>query len=1497
MSSREEISLSRRAREAEKRRFPLSPAQRRIWFLEQLWPNSSANNLLAAYIIPGELDTVLLARSIEEVIKRHEILHTTFRQEGEQPIQTAEAIWEVPLRLLTLESGSAAELDRLIYLESHSPFALQRELPLRVCLVNLGQREQVLILNIHHIASDGEQSCAIFMRELCALYNSFAEGQPPALGKLEIQYSDFVNWQLEQSSHERLAKRIEDYKRSIEGVPVILNPFFSRERPPVQTFEGTSLTFDLDESLTKRLRELSEEEGVPLFTTLLAGFQTLLYRYTGQQSFFVGSPAAGRCLPGTEKLIGYFGNPLAIRADFSGQLSFREVLRRCAEAVAGANLYQDIPFDALVSQLQLHRDPSRPPIFQVLFDLQPPWEPCEINGFPLGPRDIQTGLVPYDMTLFLSERKDILAGQLAYNTDLFDAEVVGRVPQHFQRLLKDAAEHPELPVSTLKLLTEAERHTILDRWNDTAKPLQGGVCVHHLFEERAKREPELIAVDFGSERLSYGELNRRANELAHHLISQGVGPETLVGLYLPRSLDAIVGLLAILKAGGAFVALDTTYPVERLGFVLDDSRASVLLTRRDLAHRLPEHEASVLYLDADAGAIALHSDENPQSSVTTENLSYVIYTSGSTGKPKGIAMRHACLSNLIAWHSRHPRLSETRRTLQFAAFNFDIAYQEMFTTWVDGGTLVLVSEEVRRDPERLLAHLAAEEIERLYLPFVALENLASAFVGSPVNLSSLKEIITAGEQMRVNQRMVDFSLCLADCAFYNQYGPSECHVVTIHELPAAAESWPRLPPIGVPLDNLQLYLLNEMMEPVPVSVQGEIYIGGTGLSRGYLYRPDLTAERYVPHPFSGRPGDRLYRTGDLGRYLPDGTIEFIGRVDDQAKIRGYRVEPGEIAALLNEHPDVDDALVMNLPGSDGHNRLVAYVVPKQELGVNVDDETSQIERWRTVWDEVYGESGDGAVPALNLAGWKSSYTGLPIPEDEMREWVETTVESILSLRPTEVLEIGCGTGLLLLRLAPRCTRYVGMDISRAGLEHTEQQLKDGGDKYRHVTLQPGAATELEQFAGESFDTVIINSVIQQFPSLHYLRNVIEQAVKLVKPGGRLFIGDIQNLALMKMLHRSVEMYKAGTTVSFEEVEKRVHAEMAADERLYIAPEFFYALQDEMPHITHVEIQLRRGRCHNEMTKFRYDATLTIGRSPVEAAGQERLVDWPSRHLTVEDIRELLSRLPDSLYLKDVANARLLEERRAEKFLQNRGSLPVQKNRDEEPGLDPEDLWEAADQAGYACSIFWSTKYREGAFDAVFMRAGASSSFSNKKRVASQSQTYHEGRAKTYANYPLRAQVTRRLIPQLRSYLERKLPEYMIPALFVILEALPLKPTGKVDREKLALMAPQTERAATYVAPRNPVEQKVAGIWAGVLGMERIAATDNFFKLGGHSLLATQVMWKVRESFGINVPLATLFRLPTVEGFADYLAGVLWAAEFDGLVSGSEGMAGREIGEL
>jgi amino acid adenylation domain-containing protein len=1494
MFDREEDWLSRGKRDVGVRQFPLSPAQRRILFLEQLWPASCANNLLSAYTIPQRLDAELLARSIAGVVERHEILRTTLGQEGEQPVQKVESVWAVPLRLLRLESGSAEELERLIYLEAQTPFDLQRELPFRVCLVDLRESEQVLVLNIHHIASDGEHSSAIFMQELCAFYTSLVGGTLPALDELQLQYRDFVSW---QSEPEHLAKRIEDYKCAIEGVPSVLNLPFSRERQPAQTFQGATLKFKLDGSRTKGVREFCEREGVTLFTALLTAFQVLLHRYTGRQQFFVGAPAPGRHLPGTEKLIGYFGNPLAIRADFAGRPTFREALRRCAEAVNEARLYQDIPFDTLVSQLELHRDPSCPPLFQVLFDLQPPWQPCEINDLPVQPRDVQTGLVPYDITLFLSERGEELAGQLAYNTGLFEAEAVRHMPQHFQNLLSDAVRRPALPVSALKLLTDEERHTILGRWNDTARPYRDDLCVHQLFEERVKRTPELTAITFGSERLSYGELNRRANRLAHHLRAHGVGPETLVALCLPRSLDAMVGLLAILKAGGAFVALDAAYPAERLAFMMDDSGAAVLLTRRDVARRLPEHRASLLCLDADAEETALHRDENPQSGVGAGNLSYVIYTSGSTGKPKGIAMRHGCLSNLVAWQARHPRLSRARRTLQFAALNFDIAYQEMFTTWLSGGTLVLVSEEVRHDPERFLAYLLEEGVERLYLPFVALEQLASAFVASPPpRPPGLKEIITAGEQMRINPRMVDFAARMAGCAFYNQYGPSECHVVTIYDLPETAASWPRLPPVGRPLDNLQLYLLNELMEPTPVYAQGEIYIGGAGLSRGYLHRPGLTAEKYLPHPFSARPGERLYRTGDLGRYLPDGTIEFIGRVDDQAKIRGYRVEPGEVAALLNEHPAVDNALVMALPCPDGHKRLIAYVVPKQELGADPADETAQIESWQTVWDEVYGGAGADAAVDLNLAGWKSSYTGLPIPEAEMREWVETTVERILALRPREVLEVGCGAGLLLLRVAPLCVRYVGTDISRAGLRYTEQRLKDGGERYQQVTLRWGAAANLEEFAGEMFDTVIINSVVQQFPSLRYLRRVIEQAVRLVKPGGHLFIGDLQNLALMETLHRSVEMYKSGVGASPEEIEKRVRTEMAADERLYIAPEFFHALAEEMPCITHVDVQLRRGRLHNEMTKFRYDAILTISGAPAETTAPERRNDWAACRLTLEGIRESLAKGPDRLCLKGVANARLQEEREAEKRLRKHLPAGLRLNQDEASGLDPEDLWRLAEETGYACSICWSADDAQGAFAAVFTRAAAPC-FSAPRGPSADRRFPRDWRAKPFANRPLQARGSRRLLPELRGYLQSKLPEYMVPASFVILEGLPIKPTGKVDREALALSAPQAEQAATYVAPRGPIEQKVAQIWAGVLGVERLGATDNFFQLGGHSLLATQVMWKVRESFSINLPLATLFQLPTVEGFADRLVGVLCVAESGGPASGTGGAAEREVGEL
>jgi len=661
-------------------------------------------------------------------------------------------------------------------------------------------------------------------------------------------------------------------------------------------------------------------------------------------------------------VVGYFVNPVVLRANLAGDPTFAAFLERMHQTVLTAFEHGDYPFPLLVERLQPTRDPSRSsPLFQVVFSWQKTTRLVvsqNMTSFALGEagRRLELGellleslaleqrVAPFDLLLLMAEAGGELVAAVEYNTDLFDAATIQRLLGHFQTLLEGIVADPDQRISTLPLLTEAERRQLLVEWNDTTTYYPKDRCVHQWFESQIERMLDAVAVAFEGEHLTYRELNRRANQLAHRLRKLGVGPEVLVGICMERSLEMVIGVLGILKAGGAYLPLDPAYPQERLAFMLEDAGVPVLLTQSHLLERLEVKRKTqnvkrstqqyairnTLCLDADWETIAQESAENPTSGVTAENLAYVIYTSGSTGTPKGVAMRHRPLYNLLSWQLRNWTLPNGARTLQFAPLSFDVSFQEIFSTWCSGGTLVLISEEMRRDVARLLRFLTDEKIERLFLPFVALQYLAEATDGQAVSPTTLSEVITAGEQLQITRSIASLFGTLEGCTLHNQYGPSESHVVTAFTLTGSPSDWSALPPIGRPIDNTQIHLLDKHLQLVPIGVPGELYIGGDSLARGYLHRPGLTAERFLPDPFSEEPGARLYKTGDLARYLPDGNIEFLGRADHQVKIRGFRVELGEIEAVLGGHPALREVVVLAREDGSGSKRLVAYVIPAQK---------------------------------------------------------------------------------------------------------------------------------------------------------------------------------------------------------------------------------------------------------------------------------------------------------------------------------------------------------------------------------------------------------------------------------------------------------------------------------------------------------------------------------------------------------------------------------------
>ncbi len=927
--------------------YPLSFAQQRLWFLDQFEPDSSFYNTPAAVRLTGQLNLPSLRQSLNEIVRRHEALRTTFISVDGGPQQVITPTLSVTLQLLDLrelsENERETEARRLISEEARRPFDLEQELLFRATLCRLAENENVLFINMHHIVSDG-WSFGVLFRELTALYQAFSKGDPSPLPELPIQYADYAAWQRDWLRGEALEKQLSYWRQQLSGELPILELPVDRPRPAVQTFRGGERQFViLPKSLSEALEALSRQEGGTLFMTMLAAFKTLLSRYTNQEDIIVGSPIANRNRAEIEGLIGFFVNTLVLRTELSGDPTFRELLGRVRETTLGAYEHQDVPFEKLVEELRPERDLSHAPLFQVMFALQnAPGKALELEGLTLHPLRIDHGTSKFDLTLFMWTEGEGLRATVEYSTDLFDASTIKRMLGHFRVLLDAVVANPDQRLSELPLLTAAERRQLLVEWNSTQAEYPADKTVQEMFEQQVERTPEAVAVIFEDEQLTYAELNSRANQLAHFLRGLGIGPQARIGISIERSLEMVVGLLGILKAGSAYVPLDPTYPKERLAFMVGDAKTPVLLTQERLVESLPASQARLVRLDTDWKAIARQSKENPESSVRAENPAYVIYTSGSTGKPKGVTMTHSSLANLLSWQ-RQNSLGNGARTLQFASLSFDVSFQEIFSTWCTGGTLVLIQEELRRDAVSLLRFLTDQAVERLFLPFVALQQLSEVSDEEAVP-GSLREVITAGEQLQVTRQMVNLFSRLPGCRLENQYGPSESHVVTSFALTGSPTSWPSLPPIGRPIANTQIYVVDRNLNPVPIGVPGELYIGGAGLARGYLNCPEATAERFVNNPFSAEAGDRLYKTGDVARYLPDSNIEFLGRIDHQVKVRGYRIELGEIETVLASHPAVREAVVIAWEDKPGDKRLVAYVLFKEQEAASVSEMRSYLKQ-------------------------------------------------------------------------------------------------------------------------------------------------------------------------------------------------------------------------------------------------------------------------------------------------------------------------------------------------------------------------------------------------------------------------------------------------------------------------------------------------------------------------------------------------------------------------
>jgi amino acid adenylation domain-containing protein len=915
---------------------PLSYAQQRLWFLDQLMPGSNAYNIPAEMYIKADVNAGALEQALSEVVRRHEALRTTFIISGSQPVQLINPAMTLSLPLVDLRSLDPAErnaeVDRLRQEDALRTFDLANGSLLHATLLRISNEYFLLLLNMHHIVSDA-WSMGVMLHEMQTLYAAFSQGLPSPLAALKIQYSDYARWQRNWLQGEVLQQEVDYWRHELDGVPTLLDLDTNQPRQLMRKVSSARCEVSLSEELSNVLREFSRQEGATLFMTLMAGFHALLRRYTGQKDILIGTPIAGRDHVELEPLIGFLVNMIPIRTSFNDSLTFRNLVKQVRESSFAAYTHQDLPFDKLVEELQPKRAPGRNPIFQAILafeDAAPEMELATVN-LPVGvPVNAD---VKFDLEVHLTDTPEGIKGAFVYSPELFEPALITRMVDHFERLFERTMSNPDKELRAHSLLDHTEYRQVVEEWNDTAVAYPDTSCIHQIFEQEAEERGDAIAVEFDEENVSYKELNRRTNVLAHQLRRQGVGPEAFVGVMLERSVEMIVSLLAVAKAGGVYVPLNLAEPSARLRFILKDSGIQILITSKQIADRMPDtSQLNIVCVDTDEFRSAIMETEfanNPVNTVGPENLAYLMYTSGSTGNPKGVCIAHRNILGLVK-SANYAELNSEEIFLQFSPFSFDASTFEIWACLLNGARLVMFPPGTPSLNE-MVELIARTQVTTLFLTTGLFHQFIDAHLGS---IGAVRQLLTGGDALS-STHLSKALETLEHCQFVNCYGPTESTVMVccyrvMPDYSAASV------PIGRPISNARVYIVNGM-QPVSVGERGELYVSGAGLGRGYHNRPELTAEQFLPDPYGPWPGGRLYKTGDAARYLNNGLIQFLGRVDDQLKISGYRIEPGEIESALLEHPEVTAALVMAFEDTPGDKRLVAYLVANQEHIPNFDE--------------------------------------------------------------------------------------------------------------------------------------------------------------------------------------------------------------------------------------------------------------------------------------------------------------------------------------------------------------------------------------------------------------------------------------------------------------------------------------------------------------------------------------------------------------------------------
>ncbi|GAA0644516.1 hypothetical protein GCM10010174_79380 [Kutzneria viridogrisea] len=1441
-----ERGIVAQALDGEQEYAPPSFTQRRMVFLHEMDRHSTAYVSSVPCRLTGRVRPDALEHALNEILLRHEALRTALVvHEGEikQRVRPAEPR-QLPIIDLTGLSPTQRqqELRRLMATEESAPFDLATDPLVRFHLLRMDWHESILLLTFHHAVVDG-WALAVFSREVAALYDAYLADKPSPLPELPLQYADYARWQQDWLASEEAADQIGYWTAQLARAPELLRLPTDRPRPAHASYRGAAHNFVVPDTVLDRIHAVARETGATLYMVLLAAFQTVLARYSGQDDILVGTAVANRRFTEFHSLIGFFANSVVLRGRPSGHVPFREFVRHTRTTCLAAYEHQDIPLDLLVQTIQPERDLSRNPVYQVNCVLHNQPEAVEMApGMVITPLEVEQTGARFDLDLSLVETPAGLECQLIYATDLFDHSTVARIARSFTVLLEAAAHAPDTLLRDLPMMTEDDQRRLFTEGTGTDRAVPDTTVVE-LVEAQAQRTPDAIAVTASTEELTYRELSQRASAFAEHLRGLGVGRGSLVGVLLSRSPALPVTLLGIMKAGAAYVPLDPQHPDARLRWLLDDSTAGFLVTESQFANRLRPETARIVLVDEWSADGALSEVR-----CRPDDPMYVIYTSGSTGGPKGVMLSHRNLVNYLLWAVEAFAVAEGDGVPLHSSLSADMTVTSVFAPLLVGQRLILLDEsgapgEALRTCAERMTNLSLVKLTPSHLQLLA---------DAAVDSQWARSLVVGGEALYEEQLPQWHTARL-----FNEYGPTETAVAcACYE---TADQVGSRVPIGRPIHNTCCYVLDDRMRPVPVGVAGELHVGGAGVSHGYWRRPDLTAERFVPDPFGQLPGGRLYRTGDLVRWRGDGELEFLSRVDDQAKVRGHRVEPGEIAAVLEGHQHVRQAAVEVADRPSGAE-LVAFV--RVEAGTPDPGQAENVvDQWEMLYQNLYGDLQTSPTPFFDLAGWTSSFTGSPIAEDEMRSWLDNTVAAIHALRPRHALEIGCGTGMILARVAPECVSYRATDLSASVVDHVREALAQAvPDLVDRVDLR-AAPAHRSITEGDEYDTVIMNSVVQYFPSVDYLTDIIRQAVAAIPVRGHVFVGDVRNFAMLDLFHTDVVMHQAANGDTAGTLRARVRRGVDGEEELCVDPRLFTDLAQRWERVSAVRVVPKPGPYRNELVSYRYDVVIEVGGNRLEQS------EWDSHNAVGMDLAAIENLLtggqPRRIQLRNLTNSRLSEALGGRAALADAPAGEVPRASVAAPeGIDPDEVRALAERLSYEVDLSWAAGAPDGSYDVLLQPTSAPA-------VANPAAPKAAGSGE-YANDPMWRTTAARRLTAVAAHAKAHLPAHMVPARYVLLREFPLTPSGKVDHLVLRELMALDDRSHAHgrdARPLTPTERTIADIWEELLVKDGIGSDDHFFELGGHSLLTFQLLYRLRDALGVDIPIRTPFEKPVLADMA------------------------------